>query len=74
MTLEQYHTPPIECHRGGLVTIATQIRLDDKLHEKLVAIAKSENRSLNNLMVHLLAQSVKNYEGDISEKKRGRMD
>ena len=42
--------------------IASQIRLDETLYEKLKAIAEKEMRSMNSQMEYLLLKGVEQYE------------
>jgi hypothetical protein len=41
--------------------VATQVRLDEQLHEQLKAIAEKEHRSMNNLIEYLLKLGVEMY-------------
>jgi predicted transcriptional regulator len=42
---------------GGMRKVSTQIRMPEELHQQLERIAKGQYRSLNSLMVQLLAEA-----------------
>lgn len=47
--------------------IQTGLRLGEKNYEKLRIIAEKENRSLNNLVEHILQRFLDNYESENGE-------
>jgi predicted transcriptional regulator len=54
---------------GGMRKVSTQLRMPEDLHQRLAEMARRQYRSLNSLMVALLAEAAERE----AERERERM-